>query len=709
MNKYVLFIITGVLLVLPAFADYLNDTRIRERSERWLEGEDYSVPHGDNLLFMMKRYMADSIKVDTDHITVGVRPPVRVPPPLYTSSDSVDSANLRVLRQNEIKGFQVRDYQFIPIEDYMRENLEKSLLTTWRNNNGRMASWTADKKSGGVTDLDFAIPVGKRFERFVGGKTRLDINGSQTITFSGKSEYDEGQIETSLTKNSAFPSLSMKQEPQFSIRGMVGERITVDIKQESGAQGFSLGGSLEDNISIKYKGGTNDIIQNIEAGNTSLNLEGATFAGYSGSHKGLFGIRSEGRLGPIKFTAIASQEKSEANSKTFRGSAEETSNQIRDYNYKGNTYFFLDFRYRNRFAEYRTSLDQIYYNPPDSLVKIEVYEDDGIQTNNTKEGTLALPGFVLPDNMDETIPVKNQGIQGFFHRLEPQKDYYVDRSLGYIVFRNRVQDNSTIGVYLKTKDGREYGSLVYDPDDQNSRIQLKLVKLRNQRPTDTDVWDLEWKNVYDLGQTNIEPDGLEIRIFRDSSDGPKKDTQNGVPIIHILGLDNQDETGNQKPDNKVDLNRTFVDLYRGEIIFPLLRPFDSVPPSGVTAILDPKVPQIYDTQNQQEKVEASKYYIEVKTASRQKTIRIPKPERHHRGYGKGHAERQDAFPRHGLQHHLPDRRSGPPEQGRTEPDREPPDKLRRGKRPPADAEVAARPSFGIRVLGELAHRRRVSL
>lgn len=623
MKSYALFFCFCILFVLPAFAEYLNDTRLREKSDKYLSGETLTIPHGDNLLYTLKRLFPDSTGVDPENLTIGVRPNLLIPPPQFTVTDSVDSEHFRVLRQREIRGLEVEKYHYIPLDEYAKDNLFKSLLSTWRDNKGRMTNWTAEKKSGGITDLDFAIPVGKRFEQFVGGKTRLDINGSQTITFAGKSEYDEGRVETSLTKNSAFPSLSMKQEPQFTIRGMVGDRITVDIKQESGAEGFSLGGSLEDNISIKYKGESNDILQNIEAGNTSLNLEGATFAGYSGSHKGLFGIRSEGRLGPLKFTAIASQEKSEANTKTFRGSAEETSNQIRDYSYKGNTYFFLDFRYRNRFAEDRTSLDQIFYDPADSLVKIEVYEDDGIMTNNIREDRLALPGIARPMNMDPAIQINNpQGINGYFHRLEPQKDYYLDRSLGYIVFRVRVQDNSTIGVYMRTKQGEEYGSLAYDPDDINSKIELKLVKLRNQRPTDTDTWDLEWKNVYDLGQQNIDPEGVEIRIFRDNSDGPKRDTQNGIPIIHILGLDQQDEYGNPKPDNKVDLNRSFVDLYRGELIFPLLTPFSSEPPRGVTVNLDPKVPKIYDTQNQQEKVEASKYYIQVKTASRQKTIKI---------------------------------------------------------------------------------------
>lgn len=632
MRKHVLFSLISLIFASgivfgPASAQYLNDSWLNDRSEEYLSGEDRTVPAGDQLRLTIKRVMPDSASVDPDHLTIGLRPPVKVPKPLITFTDSVDSGEKVVVRTREIPGLRVEHYYFIPLPEYAGETLEKSLLDNWRNNTGRMTNWqSGDQKSGGVASLDFALPVGKRFEQLVGGKTRLDINGSQTITFSGKSEYDEGQIETSLTKNSSFPSLSMKQEPQFSIRGQVGDRISVDIKQESSESGFSLGSNLEDNISIKYKGADTDIIQSIEAGNTSLNLEGATFAGYSGSHKGLFGIRSEGRIGPLKFTAIASQEKSEASKKSFRGSAEESAATIPDYQYKGNTYFFLDFAYRERFASARNSLDQVHYDPMDSLVVIEVYEDDRNNGNNAREGTLAFPGVVKPMNVDPGAapPSQTQGVEGYFHRLEPQKDYFVDRSLGYIVFRSRVQDTSLIGVYLKTKGGRELGKLSYDPDNpQTSRMELKLIKAANQRPSDVDTWDLEWKNVYDLGQTNIDPEGLEIRIYRDTSDGVKPDTQNGTPIVHILGLDQQDEYGNAKPDNKVDLNRTFVDFYRGELIFPLLKPFASdVQPQEVNITLDPKVPKIYSSANQQEKIEATKYYIEVKTASRQRTIRI---------------------------------------------------------------------------------------
>ncbi|MFC1607195.1 cell surface protein SprA [Candidatus Latescibacterota bacterium] len=626
MYKYVYFVVHIFVFCcagLPSqiHAQFINTERIRDKVDLRLEGEDYDIKPDEYYIETFQEF-SDQESIP-DLFTVGIRPPKKFPQPLTAVTDSIDINNAKVRRKTEIPGIRVEKYYFMPLEDYKQERFKVQRETLWGKNDTRMRKWGGDstKDEGtNLSDLQFALPVGQRFESIVGGKTRLDISGRQKITFSGKSEWTEGQIETSVSKNSSFPSLTMKQEPQFSISGNVGDRITIDVKQDSRSQSFS---NLEENVSLKYKGKDNEIIQSIDAGNTRLSIPGATFAGYSGTHKGLFGIRTEGRLGPLKFTAIASQEKSEANVKSFRGSAEESSNQIRDYQYKTNTYFFLDKKYMNAFAEDRTSLDLIQVNLADSVEVLEVYVDDGNSGNNLNEDTFALRGVSQPMYLDETERIHDpQGVDGFYHRLDPQRDYYVDRNIGFIVFTNRIQDAWTIGIYMRTKSGAEYGNLAYDPNDDASQINLKLVKAKNQRPSNKDTWDLEWKNVYDLGQRNIDLEGLEIRVYREATDGVSRDTQDGVPFIHILGLDNADEFGNPNPDNKIDLNRAFVNQYRGELVFPLLRPFDSDPPDAVKTELREKIPEIYETNNQEEKIEASKYYIEVKTANRSAVIRL---------------------------------------------------------------------------------------
>ena len=628
MNRYGFFLLCFSVVAATLYyccpesvrAEYFNETLIGRKAEKYFDGEEYEIPSDDVLIEMKK----ESLGTDEDigPITVGIRPPEEFPRPQTVESDSIQINKLRVKRTIEVPGIRRERMEYIPLEQYKAFSLEDNREKLWRKNDTRIKAW-ADRDDNEESDVGFSLPMGSRFENIMGGKTRLDINGSQKITFSGRSEWTEGQIETAASKNSSFPSLTMKQEPRFSIKGSVGERIYVDIDQDARSGSFS---NLEENIKITYQGEENEIIQFIEAGNTSLNLEGATFAGYRGSHKGLFGIRGEGRLGPLKFTAIASQEKSEANTQSFRGSAEEKTTEIRDYDYKTNTYFFVDQVFRRQFENDRTSFDAIRFDPNNSLSVLEVYVDDGINTNNLNDNTFALRGVAQPMVYDEvTDQIHDEaGIEGYYHRLDPQRDYYVDRDLGFIVFTNRVAENWSVGVYIETGDGRTFGDLTYDTQDENSKITLKLVKAKNQRASNLDTWDLEWKNVYDLRQVNIDPEGLQVRIKREATEGVDKDNQNGTPFIHILGLDLQDEFGNDTPDNKIDINRGFVNLARGELIFPLMRPFDSAAtPQGVTTELSEKVPEIYDTQNQQEKEEASKYFIEVQTANQQATMKLP--------------------------------------------------------------------------------------
>ncbi|MFC1489774.1 cell surface protein SprA [Candidatus Latescibacterota bacterium] len=569
-----------------------------------------------------KNLFGENFQEQPDSIVTFSRilPPNSFLKPLTTTVDSLDFEKSRVRKLTEVPGLRVENYYFVPLENHIRGNLDKNREMLWSATvKKQMKDWSAGKKTEGITDLNFVLPVSAGFESWVGGTTNINIDGSERIEFSGRSEFDEGVIETASSKNSTFPSLTMKQEPKFTIRGNIGDRITVDIKQDATEGSFS---NLEENISLKYTGKENDIVQYIEAGNTSLNLKGATFAGYSGTHKGLFGIRAESQIGPFEITTIASQEKGKSNSKSFRGTAEEALKQIKDYEYKSNTYFFLDFEYREKFANARDSFDRVFYDSADSVAVFDVYINDGNSSNDSQEGTLAYPGIAWPmslSNRNEDNP--DAFVEGFYHRVDPSK-YYVNRELGFIQFATRIDDDATVGVYMKTAGGEEFGELNYNSSDPESQNTFKLLKRKGQRPTDNDTWDLEWKNVYDLGQRNIDLDGLEIRIFLQATDGVSKDKQDGVPFIEILGLDKVDENGASIPDNKVDFNRGFVDRYRGELIFPLLRPFDDEKPIGVDIELKKHVPEIYDAYNRKEKEEATKYYIEVKTANRQSTIRL---------------------------------------------------------------------------------------
>ena len=86
MGKHVFFllagclILPGIILNTAAAEDYTNDSWIQKKSDEYLSGKSYTVPAGDELLYLLKKGASDSL--DANDVTVGVRPKTQIPPPM---------------------------------------------------------------------------------------------------------------------------------------------------------------------------------------------------------------------------------------------------------------------------------------------------------------------------------------------------------------------------------------------------------------------------------------------------------------------------------------------------------------------------------------------------------------------------------------------------------------------------------------------------
>ena len=564
---------------------------------------------------------ADSINT-LDSYTFGYSEPFDPDSYLIIEKDSIITSNVSVKKIFTRRFTGSRHFYITPLE----YQLEKSFGSYIQNRLNTVYTYSAKKDSilkgtetsmaGGFDPLNISIPVPfqRQMYRYFGGPPQLKIRGSQKIMFSGKSEWIEGNVETSANKNSSFPTMTMEQVPNFNINGKIGTKVDVLI-----AQNIEQMSSIEDNIKLTYKGNPEEILTSVEAGNTVLSLPGA-FSSYSSGHP-VFGIKAETTLGPFVLTTIASQEKSKSGTKSFKGQMKESTQKIHDYEIKRNIYFFLDSLYHYNYEALWQEQELIhYYDDNYVIVDIEVYVDDNNQQNNAQQGTFAIPTKAAPGNFNQSEEVATaDSIDGFFHLLEANKDYFVDKHLGYIMINRSLSNDYRLAVYLKTKNGRIFGSNTYKlskSEEFDSHISLKLIKKRNQLPTDVDTWNLEWKNVYDLGQRGIDPKGFDLKIFKKVADGIPLDAENGLPYIRILGLDKTDESGNRNPDNKIDLNRTLVNFARGELIFPIHEPFNEDD-------LEEQVPEIYNTNDRQSKIEASLYYLEARFANKVSKISLP--------------------------------------------------------------------------------------
>ena len=484
----------------------------------------------------------------------------------------------------------------ITIEEYMeqirQEQARRRLFA------GFKASISAEKERRGLLEFEIPISVPRGLSSVVGeGGAGLRLSGNRNIRFSGRSEWTEGAVSTATVYNSKFPTLNMEQDSQFRIEGNVGSKILVGVEQDSRALT-----DLENRINVTYRGEEDEIIQEIIAGNTDFSLPGSQLLGFNQSAKGLFGIRGTARLGNLTFTALASQEKGSGEKATFRAGAQESRIRRPDIEPLLGTYYFLDFDYRNRFAD-RVSVST------DSIVSISVFVDDQQYDNDAaKAAVTGARAYFDPDN---PAPLDSrEAHQGSFHELNPD-EFYLNRALGVLALNVSLGPKDVLGVLYTTAGGRTVGVPL---SATNDTLILKLIKPENPRPEDP-TWDYELRNVYYLGARNIPREGFQVKIFYDTPSGENEYTQDGVDYLQILGLDQWGEVPGTPPDGNIDLNENYLNLARGELIFPDLEPFKN--PALKTKV------EMYDTIDRNKLRGASRYYLEINVKTRKATFALP--------------------------------------------------------------------------------------
>ena len=489
----------------------------------------------------------------------------------------------------------------------------------------RTQALTEEEKAGarrGGINIDIPVKFPKALTRIIGEGGGLKITGYRKISFSGRSEWTEGDVLTATHRPSKFPSLVMEQRSQFKIEGTIGEKIHVYVDQDSERMT-----ELENAIRINYKGSEDEIIQEIQAGNTSLSLPGTQFVSFSQQNKGLFGIKASAKVGPLDLVAIASQDKGAGQRKSFQAGAESKAKQIRDWDYREGYYFFLDKVYVDNFEWYTT--DWVHkFNQEYVIDSLEVFIDDGNANNNAEEGARISYAYVDPTSPpvygDST---NNENYTGYFRLLDID-DYYVNKQMGYIVLNTPVRDDWVLAVTYKLEKFRDLpgnwvGHYVRDPASPDTS-RLKLIRPRNPTPgPEQDTWDLEWRNVYYLGSSQIPEEGLDVKIYMDTSGEEDDDSQGGVKYVTIMGLDkfnnqNHSSVGSDKLFDFFD--GTVANLVRGELIFPSLRPFDTGFDFGAGTLND-RIPEIYD-QTDAIRKQATKYYIAVESQTRQASYNL---------------------------------------------------------------------------------------
>ncbi|SVD14766.1 uncharacterized protein METZ01_LOCUS367620, partial [marine metagenome] len=290
-----------------------------------------------------------------------------------------------------VSGFPEGPTVTVEMDDYLNLEYRSEQRQIWRKlirRDFRSTALEQRRRKGGRFEWTVPFSAPKPLRRFIGEEgPSLSLNGSRTIIISGKSEWTDGQVQTSIGRPSKFPALAIDQESKFTVEGKVGELINVRINQDTESIGSAFGSNLSDQlanqIKLDYNGEDDAIFQEIQGGNTTLELPNTRFVGFRQQNKGLFGIRAKGHLGPFAFTTVASHEKSKSNRQSFKGGAAVDTLEIKDHQYIPNTYFFLHEFYRANLPDFRRLLEGAQFGPENfvDIKRLEVYIND-FNTNN---------------------------------------------------------------------------------------------------------------------------------------------------------------------------------------------------------------------------------------------------------------------------------------------------------------------------------------
>jgi cell surface protein SprA len=533
----------------------------------------------------------------------------------------IDSTGQFVTLTYQLEGMHFFLPQRWHLKDYiaLRTRIENELH--WRTYAAQhiLPSDASQQKRRGIT-LESPKIRSEAFRRIFGGET-LSLNVTGNITIDGSMRNEKREWVQSATNRAPSTSFQMKQTQRFKVEGKIGENVSVMVDQDS-ERPFEF----ENALKIKYTGDEDGIVQSIEAGNVALSLPSTQFVTLNAQNKGLFGFKTHLKIGNLDLTAIASMEKGEKKKLTITGGKESGKYQIYDYQYKRFTYFFLDTVYRNKFDSLDATGNHI-YNPNLVIGDIEVFKSAPGYINN--QNAFEAWALLDPDNPDYSQTNRSESSKGFFLRQEPNKDYYVDKNLGFIRMEMALQESEVLAVaYRIQNSGREIGTL---PDASGSftsidTVKFKMIKPESPRPTDK-VWNLEWKNVYNLGGRNLKMDDLDVKIFYYIA-RPEEETitlpSGEKGYLEVFGLDKKKTSGAAGADLIIDYNENNLDLIRGELIFPDLKPF--YPGDTTTAMLPmDRWCDFYDIEstNQQKITEESKFYIQVSSSELSMTTRNP--------------------------------------------------------------------------------------
>ncbi len=395
-------------------------------------------------------------------------------------------------------------------------------------------------------DLPFKVPDWMTLAGF--GNPKLKINGSYKVTIGGRTQRG---FSTQEDTKSWFPTFSLSNEPSFSVVGSIGRLIHIEINSEE-----KFAANFKDQLKLSYHGEGDElednIIQEIEVGNTSLSLKGTELTGYTENHKGLFGVKTRLKFGNLQVSLIASSEGGSQERQTLGAGLENSEYGIQENSMSLYKHFFLELKDRRDYLDTTKGkgVNGERFSDPKTGIGLRVFErikDSKKITNKLK----AIPVTLGPNGKK----IDNANTSSFtWKELEIQKDF---------VYNPRLR-------MLTVHSGRKSMIIAArwnnDPLSKTSPVNKEnpeLIYIKKEGGTkDPNLDPLMFRNVYSIGKlAEEEADAFRLRIV----DELGKEVKNGKSYREILGL-------TKFNDNKVlnYENENIFDFKNGLLILPCI-------------------------------------------------------------------------------------------------------------------------------------------
>ncbi len=481
----------------------------------------------------------------------------------------------------------------IPVNDYFAIGLKK------KNQKMMLKELQSDlMKKGGYANkglfgtIEIPLPKGG-FSDFMGETGKLDVGGYIKITLGGTETF-YSNLPAEQQRPSLLPELKMEQEMAVNLDGEVGDRMRVFIDHNS-----TRVDETQNKIRVTYKGKEDEILQELEGGDTQLSIPGTSYTGDIPAHQGLFGLKSTAKLGPVDIVAIASREQTQYSEQEITGGIESMYDTIWSKDYAKRQFFWL--------------------GTTDSIIELRVYIDDGNNANNNNGITRYARVYLdlNDDNVPDDTLEKEEGFFTLKYEGLEQDYQFFGRRVNIIELKNGLYNNlEALGVYYRKINslGQEDTVGFIGADT----LCLKLICPRTSRVTSLAWRNYELKNYYPVASPGEKVDTL--MIYHDVGSGIDEYIYQGRTLLSILGLD---KDNNNEVDPYGGFGSGGYDLNRGLLIFPEPMPF-------VNSGLPEPDSEVYT--NPFYSIHRGKYYIYTKTFQVKKTFPIPFNTKHVRVY-----------------------------------------------------------------------------